>query len=295
MKAKSANPSWALFITVLMITTFALAAAAQKMPTTLWVDTAINPHDFTDEFYASNGILSKAIIGRRTGSDMLSVFSYSSNPNHTRVRVTATFPAYGPSGEMLFWYPLGELNDNGFTDDKAGLIARDAAFATPLYIFPLTTDTNDIASFNNVRHSAVFGPRENYYPMFVADDLVIRRIVEVRYTAKAFEKEFQQMMNDMGGKNGVGVDGLPIISTMDDLMMFAKHELVATSTKSLWDDPSGRGLYALAPVIADPTGGAIAPDAFLIMPTADGKPLPSEQAFATQFGCLKKFGYWCKP
>jgi hypothetical protein len=295
MKTKIANPRWALFITVLMITMFALASAAQKMPTTLWVDTAINPHDFTDEFYASNGILSKAIVGRRTGTDMLSVFSYSSNPNHTRVRVIATLSAYGPSGEILFWYPLGELNDNGFTNDKAGIIAREAAFGTPVYIFPLMADTNDIASFSNVRHSALFGPGETYYPMLAADELIIRRIVEVRYTAKAFDKEYQEMMAYMGDKNGAGVDGLPIIRTMDDLMMFAKHELVATSTKSLWDDPSGRGIYALAPVMADPTRGAIAPDAFLLMPTVDGKPLASEQMFATQFGCLQKYGYWCKP
>jgi len=295
MKTVRTHPSWALFITVLMISMFATAVAAQKTPTTFRDDTAINPHDFTDDFYASNGIFSKAIIGRRTGTDLLSVFSFSSNPNHTPVRVIATFPAYGPSEEIMFWYPLGELNDEGFTDDKAGVLAREAALATPIYVFP-TDQTNQagFASFSNMRHAAVIGPTETFYPMFSANELFVRRIVEVRYTAKAFDKESQDMMKFMMAKNGAGVDGLPIIRGMNDLLTLAKHEMIETSTKSLWENPDGRGMYALAPVIFDPRGGAIAADAFLLMSTLDGKPVPAEQIFATEFGCLKKSGDWCK-
>lgn len=284
--------SWALFITVLMIAMFATAAAAQKMSTpTLWVDTAINPHDFTEEFYASNGIMAKAIIGRRTGEDLLSVFSPSSNPNHTWVRVIATFPAYGPSEEVLFWYPLGRLNDDGFTPDKLGVIARELALATPMYVFPLNT-ADGFTSQGNVRHAALLGPPEKY-PWGQSFTLFARRIVEVRYTPKAFDKESAEMMQYMHEKNGAGVDGMPIIRSITDLEMLAKHEIIEYGTKSLWDDPANAGTFAIAPVIDDPTGGVIAPDAFLIMPTVDGKPLPTEQMFATQFGCLKKSGYWC--
>jgi hypothetical protein len=276
-----------------MIAMFATAAAAQKMPTpTLWEDTATNPHDFTDEYYASNGILSKEIIGRRTGDDLLSVLSPSSNPNHTWVRVIATLPAYGPSEEILFWYPLGRLNDRGFTGDKLGVIARETALGTPLYVFPMRSDA-EFASFTDMRQSALFGPSETYYSDREPIKLLARRIVEVRYTEKAFDKESFEMMQYMLGKNGAGVDGLPIIRSMADLSTLAKHEMVSFGTKSLWEDPTLRSEFAITPAIADPTGGAIAQDAFLLMPTVDGKPLPAEQFFATQFGCLKKAGYWC--
>ena len=290
------HPRWALSISVLIIAIFAAAVAAQKMPPPLSWDTAINPHDFTDEFYASNGIIAKTIIGRRTGTDLLSVFSPSSNPNHTPVRVLVTFPAYGPSEELLFWYPLGQLNDNGFTDDKMGVIAREAAMAAPIYVFPVKTDTRALVEFrpaSKMRQAALFSPSETYYPALVENALIARQIVEVRYTAKAFEKESVEMMQYFLEKNGAGVDGLPIIRSMDDLTMLAKTEMVAVRTKSLWDDTAGTGAFALAPVIEDPTVGAIAPDAFLLMPTVDGKPLPSEQMFATQFGCLQKYGSWC--
>ena len=291
------HPSWALFISVLMIAMLATAAAAQKTPPVLWDDTAINPHDFTDEFYASNGILSKAIIGRRTGTDLLSVYGPSSNPIHRPVRVLVTLPAYGPSEEMLFWYPLGEINDNGFTDDKIGVIAKEVALATPIYVFPLkvSSASGDTFSFNNMRQAALFGPSESYYPEFTKDALFVRRIVEVQYTDKAFDKDSREMIDFMLGKNGAAVDGLPIIRGMDDLNMLDKHGLVSFGTKSLWDNPGEEnGIFALTPVIADPTGGVIAPDAFLAMATLTGQPLPSEEMFATEFGCLKKSGYWCK-
>lgn len=292
------HPSRALSISVLMIAMLATAVAAQKIPTVLWEDTAINPHDFTDEFYASNGILSKAIIGRRTGADLLSVYGPSSNPTHRPVRVLVTLPAYGPYEEMLYWYPLGEINDNGFTGDKMGVVAREAALATPIYIFPLkvnSASTGDTLSFNSMRQAALFGSSDSYYPEFTKDTLFVRRIVEVQYTDKAFDKESQEMIGFMLGKNGAAVDGLPIIRGMDDLNILSKHGLVSIGTKSLWENPAEQtGTFALAPVIVDPTGGVIAPDAFLAMPSLTGQPLPSEEMFATEFGCLKKSGYWCK-
>ena len=297
MNTVKEKTSWALFISVLIIAIFAAVAYAQKSPVyptpVLWEDTSINPHDFSNEFYAANGILSKAIIGRRTGTDMLSVFSPSSNPMHTNVRVIATLPAYGPNEEAMFWYPLGELNDNGFTDDKMGIVAREAALATPIYIFP--TKVSDAAGGNflsGMRQAALFGPSETYYPEFVGKSPMLRRMVEVSYTAKAYDKESQDMIKFMLAKNGQALDGMPIIRSMNDLVTLSKHELVEFSTK-LWDDGSA-GAFAISPAIDDPTGGVIAPDAFLLMATIDGKPLPSEQWFATQFGCLRKTGQWCK-
>lgn len=298
MMNKKSRTSWALFITVLFLSIFAMVATAQKKPsqspTFLGEDTAINPHDFTNSYYASRGIWSKLIIDRRTGADLLSVFGESSNPIHAKVRVLATLPAYGPSGELLYWYPLGELNYNGFTDDKVGVIARETALATPLYVFPMNVNNVVAFSFNNMRQAALMGPTENFYSELTGTPIGLRRIVEVRFTAKAFDPSSLEMIKFMLGKNGEAIDGLPLIRSVDDVQLLIKHELIELRTKELWDDGTPHGMFTLSPVIADPTGGAIAPDAFLLMSTRDGIPMPGEQMFATQFGCLRKLGTWCK-
>jgi hypothetical protein len=47
-------------------------------------------------------------------------------------------------------------------------------------------------------------------------------------------------------------------------------------------------------MIADPTGGVIARDAFLWMSTRDGAPLWGEMMFVDQFNCLQLKGIWCE-
>jgi hypothetical protein len=292
--------TWAFVICAFMIAMLAtVVVTAQNKSSNpippLSEDTAINPHDFNNSFYQANGIVSKLIIERRNGTDLLSVFSPSSNPTHSGVRVLATLPGYGPKGEMMYWFPLGELNYNGFTEDKNGVIARENAVASPIYFFPMKVDNaNNVFSYNNVRQAALFTPATTYYDDSPGYSTGLRLIVKVDYTAAAHHPKFAGMMKYLMQKNGEAVDGMPIIKTIDDLEMLKAEELVSFETKALWDDSTLNGAFAIAPVIFDPTGGAIARDAFLLMPTHDGQPMPSELIFATQFGCLQKTGTWCK-
>src|SRR5262245_7794897 len=161
------SQSWSILVIILLVFCFAFSLSAQKngsvtlMP--LAEDTFINPHDSNNEFYAENGVVAKTIFGRRTGYDFLSVISFSSNPIHRNVRVLATLPAYGADGEMLFWTPLGELRDEGFTDDGAGFMAREIANTFPIYVFPSATITNDIFSFTNSRQAAIINERQTAF------------------------------------------------------------------------------------------------------------------------------------
>ena len=209
------------------------------------------------------------------------------------MRVLATLPAYGPSGELLFWYPLGELGNNGFTEDKAGVTARENAIATPIYVFPLKVDYTTVDayfSFNNSRHAAIVGPPP---PISKGSPLGVRIIVRVNYTPLAFTKEAAEMMEYMMRKNGPAVDGTPIIRTLGDLEILEKSMMISMESKPLWDDGTA-GVFAIAPVISDPTNGAVADDAFLLMSTIDGKSLLWEEIFNLQFNCLKKTTQWCK-
>lgn len=253
----------------------------------LMEDTAKNPHDFTNEYYEMNGITAKTIVNRRTGADGLSVFSHSSNPYHTQVRVTATIPAYDQNGSMLFWYPLGDVPDNGFTPDKIGWEAEQLAKAFPIYIFPHSKLT-DRRLFSTTRQAALI---DNSWPVTISETLNplgLRSVVFVSFTDKAFTKEGAEMMSYMETKNGLGADDTPILRTIDDIRMMVKYDLVSLEPAKYY-----QCRYAIAPTIDDPTDYVIAYDAFLWFATKDGTPLPSEEMFLKQFACLQKTGNWC--
>ena len=257
----------------------------------LWEDTAINPHDFTNAYYAKNGILGREILNRRTGSDGLSTFGNSSNPLHRNIRVTATIPAYDESGGLILWYPLGEVTYNGFTQDTIGWETRELARQFPIYIFPHSKLADPRLIFNT-RQAALM---DNSWFVVIGQDsnlnpLGIREVLSVTYTEKAFTEEGREMMNYMAKKNGMAADDTPILSSMEDLIMMMKHEMITTRSGMAKSLP----IFAIAPMISDPTNGVIAKDAFLIFATKVGTPLPSEVLFSWQFSCLQKTGQWCK-
>ncbi|HVE56758.1 MAG TPA: hypothetical protein VNB22_08015 [Pyrinomonadaceae bacterium] len=261
---------------------------------TIAEDTSTYPHDFNDDYYIKNGVSPKFIIERRTGTDYLSVFGLTSDPRHRSVRVLVTLPAYGQNGEMLFWTPLGELREDGFTEDGIGMQAREAANTYPIYVFPKFSDPS-LFAFTNVRQSALIDrTQEGLLPEPYSNVLGVRVIVLVNYTEKAFNtKEGVQMMQYMAKKNGLSLEGTPLIKTKSDLDELAKYECISMQKRVFWDDSPYRGIYAISPIIIEPVKQAIAGDAFLFMVTKDGKPLDSESAFAAQFACLQKTGEWC--
>src|SRR5687767_4425749 len=244
-----------VFVFILLISVGNISA--QKIPIgTLWEDTAINPHDFTDQYYLMNGINPKTIIGRRNGEDGLSVISPSSNPFHTNVRVIATIPAYDENGGVMFWYPLGDLHDYAFTDDKIGYHAREMAGLLPIYVFP-SSRVVDFRAYSSTRQAALMDNSWFLSGNRYENPLGIREVFAVSYTEKAFAKEGIDIMRGFIKKNGASTDDTPIIRTMEDLNFLMKLGFVeATATKSLG------GRYVLAPHIADPTNGVIAKDAF---------------------------------
>jgi hypothetical protein len=120
--------------------------------------------------------------------------------------------------------------------------------------------------------------------------LGFRKIFYVSYTDLAFSEKGAEIMAIMEKQNGLASDDTPIIRTIDDLRFLLENGMVmAMPGKSIGDR------IAIAPLINDPTNGVVAKDAFLAFPTKDGyKPIEREQMFATQFGCLQKWGSWCK-
>ncbi len=253
-------------------------------------DTAINPHDFNDKYYRSTGVHPEQIVGRPTGSDGRSVFSFSSDPTHSRVRILETRPAYDRGGDILYWFELGRLTDSGFTDDKTGVEARETAKLFPLYIFP------DIAAKSSRIDWRQAPLIDNSWTINTGDinPLGLRQIMIVNYTAKAFTKDGSAVMEYFAKKNGMSANDTPLIVSTEDVKNLLGHELITVEPLRTQNGDRGSLIYSIAPAIKNLAKGAIAPDAYLLTATKNGTTLPSEEKFASNFECLKKTGQFCE-
>ncbi len=286
--------SWLLGSTLLIVSlVFTSSSFAQLHTPPVW-DTAMNPHDFTNEYYAANGIVGKSIIWRRTGSDGLSVFGKTSDPRQSLVRVIVTVPAYDNDGLVTFWYPLGEITNAGFTDNKLGFSARQMAALFPIYVFPDAKYSQYNTIVGTRQAALIDNTWVKIYPGAVLNPLGIREVFQVNYTAKAHSKEGFEMMQYMAKKNGVAADNMPLIKSMEDIRMLKDEGYVILGSDTENGNGLERGQFAISPIITDPREGVIANDAFLWMSSRDGKPLAGEMMFVDQFNCLQQTGDWCQ-
>jgi len=247
----------------------------------------ILPHDFTGTYYQKYGVNPRQIIWRRSGQDGLSIWDKPQLPQHRDIRIIVTVPAYNQAGEPYFWYPLGELTNGGFTGDEIGFAAMQMASLFPVYLFP----DDKYTMYNTIANTRQAPLIDNTLPWFALPEnpLGLREIFLVNYTEKCHTPEGLKMMAYMSDKNGVATNGMPLIKSMDDMRSLYSEGYVEMQ----YGDGPTFGHYAMAPVISDPTKGAIARDAFLWMSTRDGLPLQGEKMFAEQFKCLQNMGIWC--
>lgn len=254
--------------------------------------TSVNPKpfDFSKDFYYDNGVEPGMVIERRTGSDGFSVYDKSYEPNRSDVRVLVTVAAYSQKGGIQYWYPLGELTDKGFRDDKLGNYARKIASLYPIYVFPVARNWNQF-KFGTGRQAPVIDESRAATSPF-SNPLGLRQIVLVNYTSKAFEPEYQWLMKYYAIKNGLTTEDTPILNTVDDIVFLFNKGLVTTDTlPANANDPHGQ--YMVAPIIYDPTNWAIAKDAFIWMAEVNGHCLPTEEIFEDHFNCLLQGGKYC--
>jgi hypothetical protein len=282
MNHNKIKTTWTVVFTILFLI-LSSSVSAQRRPILPQM-----PFDHIDKYYLDNGVDPEMIVGRRNGYDGLSVFDKSFDPLHNNVRVTVTIPAYNAGGQIMFWYPIGELYTNGFLDNKAGAATRKTAGLYPIYVFP-EAGTVETFVFSNTRQAPIID--ETYWAAAYKklNPMGIREVVRVNYTEKAFSKEGLAMMDYLLKKNGYAADKTPIIKTMDDIRMLLEHEMISIDQQDIVAPPG----FVIGPVIYDPRNGAIAPDAFLWMTMAGGMPLPSEEIFKYQFDCLQKTWDWC--
>ncbi|MDX6695496.1 MAG: hypothetical protein QOF02_3099 [Blastocatellia bacterium] len=265
----------------------ALLVALAAAPLSARADVKDRLFDFTDAYYLQNGIDPAQIVNRVNGIPPRSIFD---NPNFAfqrNVRALRLNPAYNHSGAITFWTVMGDLFVESFTNNAAGQRARQIADNMVLYVFP--TRTGNPIGLGNNRQADIVDMRNGY---FSNNPLGLWLHVWVSYTDRAFNtSEGKKALDDLAKKNGLALDGTPIIKTLSDLEnLFSKGLAVKR-----FRNPNGSEgpMYGICPVVKDPTDGGIAQDNVLtVVRKTDGTPL--EPAFVINFDSLKNTGNWAR-
>ncbi len=239
--------------------------------------------DFTDAYYLANGVKPTELAFRPTGNDPISVVDDAPASHLRDVRMKLTLPAYDHSGHRVFFTVLGDLTPNAFTANAAGRAARKLAEASPVYVFPVRG--GEPTGVGNNRQADMVDMRHGY---FSNNPLGIWVHIFVNWTPRAFSTAAgRAALDKMAKRNGLALDGTPIIKTLSDLDTMTKAGYV-TQTKRATTET---GRYFICPVYKDPRDGAIAEDAFLAnVRRTDGTPLPAEQGFVRDFASLQETG-----
>ncbi|MCA9303995.1 MAG: hypothetical protein KC996_07735 [Phycisphaerales bacterium] len=242
------------------------------------------PFDFSDEFYAQNGLDPAAVPGRPTGTGPNSVIDTRENgPDLNDVRVLQTATAYDHSGHPIFFYVTGIIFETSFLDNAAGAEAREIADFYKVYEFPRAT--NPLGAAFPKRQDFIADLRNGY---FSNDPLGLWQVNLCKYTDAAFNTSAgQESLAELGDNNGLDLDGTPLIRTMNELEALIDDGFVEVYTPPA--DGSGGLRWFMCPVIEDPRNGAIAPDAHIAV--TDG--LAAADEFINAFHCLQTTGDWC--
>ena len=263
-----------------------LSAAIFVTAGTARADISDRLFDFTDQYYAQNGVNITRIFNRRqvTGNGN-SVFDTPFFASQRNVRAQRLNPAYSDNGTPTFWAVMGDLDNNGFTNDAAGSQARTLANRYILYVFP--TRTGNPIGLGNNRQADIVDLSGGY---FSNDPLGLWLHVWVSYTDRAFStSDGQKMLADLQRKNGLALDGTPIIRTLSELNNLLSKGFAAKRVRKA--DGTEGPMYGICPVIKDPTTGGIAPaDTLAFVRRPDGTPL--EPNIVNAFNSLQQTWNW---
>ena len=237
-------------------------------------------YDFSDSFYLSNGVDPTKIYAFRIEEGPLAVVENSPNPDIFRnLRVNLHIPAYAHNGDPVFFSVFGEFSEAAFTNDEAGIEAREIAEKYPVYIFPM--QSCDPPNPFCKRQNDIMPVNDGYWS---GDPLGLWLIVFVRYTNKAFDAaEGQEALADLMATNGPDLDGTPTVRTEGELEDLLDSGLVEFITRSPAEER-----YSICPAMKDPRNGAVTSDAILASAMS-----PGEGELVMEWECLQQTGNWC--
>jgi len=241
------------------------------------IGNGVPPFDFSDSFYRSNGLDPAQLVGRVNGADGRSVVATTTDSRHRNVRVTSTAGGFDHEGNIVFFAVFGNVNPATFLNGSAKSNAnRFRAFAFPR------------ASGTGRRQDDVF---ETNHGFEGKDPLGVWTKAQVSFTSAALTTSAgQSALAALASRNGTDLDATPMIRSGDDIEGLQSQGFVTITT--LAQDGSAGPPWFLCPIISNPIGGSIAPDAKLAVTLKpDGTALVPR--FQTLFNCLQATGSAC--
>lgn len=193
-------------------------------------DPSGRPFDFSDEFYRANGIEPDLLLGRVNGLDGVSVIDLTNGPNERGVRVIEVTGGYDASGDALYYSVFAKVMPDSFTPDDAGAEALELANEFRAFFFPKTNGLPLSPALPNRRQDNLFDTRGGY---FSNNPLGLWVLIFVSYTDKALNTERgQRELAKMAEKNGVDLDGTPIITSASEIENLADKGLVLLRSRA---------------------------------------------------------------
>jgi hypothetical protein len=241
----------------------------------------VPPYDFSDSFYRRHGLDPSRLVGRVSGADGRSIVAATADPRHRNVRVVATNAGFGHDGGPLFFVVFAGVRPSTFLAGSAGGAANRVADEFSAFTFPR-------ASGVGRRQDDVFDTRPGF---FARDPLAIWRRASVAYTGAALTTSAgRRALAAVAARCGTDLDGTPMIRTAADVESLGASGFVTVTTPAA--DGSAGPPWCLCPILREPAGGSIAPDASLAVTLKpDGTALVPE--LPALFHCLQNAGRTC--
>jgi len=202
------------------------------------------PFDFTDQHYRNNGI-EPTLLLQRVGTPSNNALNWTlcqtgdpapcpnTDPDHNQTRALQTTGGFSFDGGLLYYSIMAFVMPNSFTNNQAGQDARKIANERMAFIFPVRhADGSYILSpaLSNRRQDNIFDTSGDY----LGDDPLGLWILEfVELTPFGTSAQGQQILAQLAQQHGIGIDGTPVVETLDELQGMVDRGVFQLVTRNL--------------------------------------------------------------
>ena len=173
------------------------------------------PFDFSDGFYLVNGLDPDEFDSRVSPDDPNATLGASPDPEHNDTQILEANGGFDSAGQLLYYpAPPATFSAEAFLPNEAGHRARSIANEFRAFIFPLRDGNPTGPPVSNRRHDNMFDTSSGY---LTHNPLGLWRVTFPRYTDEALFPKWHPMLDDLAFRNGLDLDGTPIIKRLSEI------------------------------------------------------------------------------